>query len=332
MKKTITAIVCVLFTTTIFAQAPQKISYQAVIRNSTSQLVQSANISMQISILQGTPTGSSVYVEQHVTTTNANGVATIEIGNGTALSGLFANINWANGPYFIKSETDLNAGTNYTISGTNELLSVPYALYAKTAESVTGAINETDPTFLASPANGITTTSVSDWQTAYSWGNHAGLYLPTSYVPAWANITGKPVFSTVATSGNYTDLTNKPTLSTVATSGSYVDLTNKPVVASSVIPRIAGKGQRLSVSFSGGDAQTFSQSSSTCPSMYADVLLKFTQGSTTIIYPTDKYFIDSKRFDVIFDIPAYVPSGLYDIILSPSTPCSQTMSASFKIY
>lgn len=113
------------------AQAPTKMSYHAVVRNASNALVANNNVGIQISILQTTATGAAVYIERHATPTNANGLATIEIGGGTVVSGVFADINWANGPYFIKTQTDPTGGTNYTISGTSQLLSVPYALFAK---------------------------------------------------------------------------------------------------------------------------------------------------------------------------------------------------------
>jgi len=118
-----------------FAQAPNKMSYQAVIRNSNNTVVSNHAVGMRISILQGTATGSSVYTENQSPTTNANGLIAIEIGTGTIVSGSFANIDWANGPYFVKTETDPNGGNNYTLTGTSQLLSVPYALYAKTADN-----------------------------------------------------------------------------------------------------------------------------------------------------------------------------------------------------
>ena len=92
---------------------------------------------MKISILQGSATGSPVYVETQTPTSNANGLVTLQIGGGTVVSGTIATINWANGPYFITTETDPTGGTNYTITGTSQLLSVPYALYAKTSGSST---------------------------------------------------------------------------------------------------------------------------------------------------------------------------------------------------
>ena len=113
--------------------APEKMSYQAVIRNASNNLVASQAVGMQISILQGSATGTAVYVETQTPTTNANGLVTLQIGGGTLVSGSIATINWANGPYFVKTETDPTGGSNYTITGTSQLLSVPYALYAKTA-------------------------------------------------------------------------------------------------------------------------------------------------------------------------------------------------------
>ena len=163
MKKLFTFMVAVFLTATLWAQSPEKMSYQAVIRNSSEALVTNTTVGMQISILQGSTGGSAVYVETQTPTTNFNGLVNIEIGGGTVVSGNFSTINWANGPYFIKTETDPTGGTSYTITSTSQLLSVPYALHAKTAESVTGGITETDPIFGASVASGITGTDTTNW-------------------------------------------------------------------------------------------------------------------------------------------------------------------------
>jgi hypothetical protein len=136
MKRIITICAAILMNASMFAQAPQKMSYQAVIRNSSNALVVSTPVGMRISILQGSSTGTALYIETQTPTTNANGLVSLEIGSGTVVSGTFASIDWANGPCFIKTETDPTGGTAYTIAGTNELMSVPYALHAKTAESV----------------------------------------------------------------------------------------------------------------------------------------------------------------------------------------------------
>jgi uncharacterized protein (TIGR02145 family) len=155
MKKVCTFSFAVILTAICLAQAPQKMSYQAVIRNGSNQFVTNHSVGMRLSILQGT---NPVYIETHVTTTNANGLVSIEIGNGTFVSGVaFSAIDWSAGVYSIKTETDPTGGTNYTaIVGTSQLLSVPYAFYAKTAESVTGTIIETDPVYTISQAANIT--------------------------------------------------------------------------------------------------------------------------------------------------------------------------------
>ncbi len=96
---------------------------------------------MRISILQGSVEGTAVYVETQVSTTNSNGLVTIEIGGGTPVTGTFTGIDWSTGPYYIKTETDPAGGVNYpAIVGTSQLLSVPYALYAKNSESATDAV------------------------------------------------------------------------------------------------------------------------------------------------------------------------------------------------
>lgn len=136
MKRIISFIAAVAIAISLFAQSPQMMSYQAVIRNAGNNLVTNMEVGMQISILQGSANGTAVYVETHIATTNANGLVSIEIGGGTVQTGDFDTIDWANGPYFITTETDPTGGTSYTITGTSQLLSVPYALHAKTADSI----------------------------------------------------------------------------------------------------------------------------------------------------------------------------------------------------
>ena len=121
--------------TTLFAQVPQNMSYQSVIRKTDGTLLVNTLVGIKISILQGTAGGTAVYVETQTPTTNANGLATLAIGGGTPVTGTFAGINWSTGTYFIKTETDPVGGTNYTISGTSQLLSVPYALYAGSSQN-----------------------------------------------------------------------------------------------------------------------------------------------------------------------------------------------------
>ena len=130
MKKIFTICAAFFLAVSVYAQSPEKMSYQAVVRDGNNLLVSSSTVGMQISILQSSSTGTAVYVETQTPTTNANGLVSLEIGAGTVVSGDFTTIDWANGPYFIQTETDPTGGTNYTITGTSQLLSVPYALYA----------------------------------------------------------------------------------------------------------------------------------------------------------------------------------------------------------
>lgn len=164
MKKITTIVAAILMTASVWAQSPEKMSYQAVVRNSSNALITTQAVGMQISILQGGATGTPVYVETQTPTTNTNGLVSLELGTGTVVSGTFNTIDWANGTYFIKTETDPTGGTSYTITGTSQLMSVPYALHAKTAENITGTVNytETDPTYTASQAANITTVDITN--------------------------------------------------------------------------------------------------------------------------------------------------------------------------
>lgn len=133
MKKLYSLLTILLITTiNFYAQAPEKMNYQAVIRNTSNLLLKNKTIGMQISILQGE---TSVYEERQTPTTNINGLIGIEIGTGIVISGKFNSIDWGNGIYFIKTETDPEGGTNYTITGKSQILSVPYAMFSKVSEN-----------------------------------------------------------------------------------------------------------------------------------------------------------------------------------------------------
>lgn len=132
------AIFLILFPLFAFSQSPQKINFQSILRNTNGEIVANKSVSLKISILSGSINGSSVYAETHTKTTDASGLISLQIGNGTVLSGIFANIGWGNASHFIKLEADFNGGNNYVLLGTQELMSVPYALYASKATNTSG--------------------------------------------------------------------------------------------------------------------------------------------------------------------------------------------------
>ncbi|MDG2276114.1 MAG: DUF1566 domain-containing protein [Flavobacteriaceae bacterium] len=132
MKKLSPTLFLLFLSLCIYGQSPEKMSYQAVIRDASNTLVTNQSIGMQISILQTTITGTTVYAETHTVTTNLNGLVSLEIGTGST-SDTFSTIDWSAGPYFIKTETDPTGGSSYTITGTSQLMSVPFAMYAKSS-------------------------------------------------------------------------------------------------------------------------------------------------------------------------------------------------------
>lgn len=146
MKKIFTILAAVIITATLLlpqsgkSQAPEGISYQAVIRNNSNELVANKQIGIRISIQKYTlgipPKYTNVYVETHKPTTNDNGLVSIQIGGGSIVGGTFKTINWGDGTYYIQTETDPVGGTNYSISGKSQILSVPYALHAQTVENI----------------------------------------------------------------------------------------------------------------------------------------------------------------------------------------------------
>jgi hypothetical protein len=138
MKKTLLYLILLLLPMIALAQTPQTMSYQAVVRNSTNELLTNQTIGIQISILQGSENGNIVYQETHKPTSNQSGLIGIKIGGGTIIAGTFSELNWGDNAFFIKTEIDPDGNENYTITGTNQFMTVPYALYAETSGSSQG--------------------------------------------------------------------------------------------------------------------------------------------------------------------------------------------------
>ena len=197
--------IMVLAVAVAMAQAPEKFTYQAVVRNASNSLVANAPVGVRVSILQGSASGSAVYVETQTATTNANGLVTLSIGGGNVQQGAFADIDWANGTYFLKTETDPDGGTNYSITSTQQMLSVPYALYAKEAgNGFSGDYNDlvNVPQIPQIPADVSAFNNDAGYITGYTETD------PT--VPAWAKEANKPTY-------NYSEIVNTPELPTVPT-------------------------------------------------------------------------------------------------------------------
>jgi hypothetical protein len=185
MKNIFTILAAVIITATVWAQAPEKMSYQAVIRNNSNALVSNQVIGMRISILKGSATGNAVYIETQTPTTNANGLASLEIGSGSVVSGTFSSIDWSNGTFFIKTETDPLGSNNYTITGTSQLLSVPFALYANSSgSSAIGPQGPQGPQGLQGPAgtSGINGTAILNGITnpTNTTGGNGDFYINTA--------------------------------------------------------------------------------------------------------------------------------------------------------
>ena len=244
MKHFFIAISALLISALMWAQSPQKMSYQAVVRDNSSTLITEQGIGIQVSIVQGTVDGTIVYLETHAPTTNENGLVSIEIGNGTT-SDDFSAIDWSNGPYFIKTEIDPTSlgGTSYTITGINQLLGVPYAYFATTAGNVfSGDYNDLQnlPDF-----TGWDTNEADDFSGSYNDLTDIPVNMDTDATDDFSgdynDLANQPDFTNWDTDvtddfdGNYSNLSNTPDFTGWDTndaddfSGSYNDLTDVPV-------------------------------------------------------------------------------------------------------
>ena len=142
MKKIVLLwLITIVFIVDLISQAPNLMSYQAVIWDASGNLVSEKMVSIKISILQGSVTGTSVYSETHKVQTNINGLVSLTIGGGTNSTGKISDIYWGGGSYFLKTETDPTGGNSYTITGISQLMSVPYSFFS----GMTGNIQTTKP-------------------------------------------------------------------------------------------------------------------------------------------------------------------------------------------
>jgi hypothetical protein len=142
MKRILLALAALSISIASHAQAPQAVCYQAVATDQTGHELASQNIKVRLSILKGSANGLEEWVETHAVTTDGFGLFDLQIGNGTRVGGsqtTLSNIRWGIDRYFLKIEMDITGGNNYSLMGTNQLVSVPYALYSEKSYSATFA-------------------------------------------------------------------------------------------------------------------------------------------------------------------------------------------------
>ena len=161
MKRFSISFAVFLIASICIAQSPESFKYQAVVRNNDGTIVKDQRVSLKMEILEGSVNGIVVYAETYIDTTDAFGLIHLDIGDGTTTDD-FSGISWGDDEYFLQVSLDLSGGTSYTLLGASQLLSVPYALYAKTAENLTGAITEVDPQYSASEAANITAGDITN--------------------------------------------------------------------------------------------------------------------------------------------------------------------------
>ena len=135
MRSFFLSILCLFSLGTVFSQAPEKFTYQSIIRGESGLILKSTELGIKLSVLKNSRTGTVVYSEVHSTSSNKNGLVTFLIGDGTS-SDIFSDIDWSTGEYFLKVEVDPMGGIDYSIEQTSQLLSVPYALYATRTSNV----------------------------------------------------------------------------------------------------------------------------------------------------------------------------------------------------
>ncbi|PHR43345.1 MAG: hypothetical protein COA32_16595 [Fluviicola sp.] len=209
MKKIILSMAAfVMLSFNTFSQTPEAFKYQAVVRDGSNLILANQNVGVQLRILQGSPSGTAVYTETFTVTTNQFGLINLEIGTGTTTDD-FSLIDWGNDTYFVENGIDVTGGTSYSIMGTSQLLSVPYALHAKSAESVAND--------LVDDADADPTNELQDWSSLP--GIPADIVDgddvddadndPTNEIETWSTLSGIP--ADIADGDDVDDADNDPT-------------------------------------------------------------------------------------------------------------------------
>jgi hypothetical protein len=130
MKKISSLFIFILLFANLLFSQPLTFKYQAVARDTSGQAMFNQTITFRQSILKDSISGTTVYRESHIVSTNDFGLVSMEIGNGITETGIFSDIDWGDNNYYLKTEMDPLGGMAYQLMGISQLLSVPYALYA----------------------------------------------------------------------------------------------------------------------------------------------------------------------------------------------------------
>ena len=132
MRRTLLSLAVVAIGLLTIAQTPNSFNYQAVVRASDGTILQNSTVSFRFSILEGTATGTAMYVETQSATTNQYGLVDLTIGSGTMVSGDMNSVDWSGEANFLKIEMDVDGGSSYADMSTQQLVAVPYAMHANT--------------------------------------------------------------------------------------------------------------------------------------------------------------------------------------------------------
>jgi len=166
MKKINILILSLLLSvSSLMAQTPNAINFQAIARDQTGSVLENTNIQIRLTIIDSVTGGSEIYQELRALSTNNFGSFSFQIGQGAdyVTLGAFLDVQWETGEKYLKIDYDPTNTFDWSLSlGTLELISVPYALHAKTAETITGTITELDPVYEGSQASNITITDIDN--------------------------------------------------------------------------------------------------------------------------------------------------------------------------
>lgn len=226
-----------------FAQAPNAFKYQAVVRDAVGAILTNQSVGMRFTILQGSASGTAVYTETHTPTSNSYGLVNMEIGTGTTVDD-FSTIDWSMGPYFIETAIDVSGGTSYTVMGTSQLISVPYALHANTADNVTNdQVDDAD----ADPSNELQIISFSNDTLYLSNGGQVflgnyGIDLvddadndPTNEIETWLTLGGIPTDIADGDDINDADADPSNEIQDISLAGSNLSISSGSTIDLSVI-------------------------------------------------------------------------------------------------